>query len=411
MPEGYLFSEGSTLDLARQLPVLAMNELKAMPESVFLSVPMEDVISELVAKFRPDLPTVDEDSVWIDEEERTYQPRGRDRYDIFSDSYGDPEPQRFHVVMYHLPFRGNRDLFRFQPSRASYPGPQAAIMANDLVISLPTAGKSGDQLNAEFGAVVRSIKEHLATAASDLQHVASQIEQPARQFFEARKAELLKGKGLAASLGFPMKRRPDAPTTFIAPQIRRKVVPVRTETVAPFKPEPELDEKEYAHILSVIENMTKVMERSPHTFHDMGEEDIRQHYLVQLNGQYEGQATGETFNHEGKTDILIRSEGRNVFIAECKFWHGEKVFTETVDQLLRYLSWRDTKAALIIFNRNKGLSGVIETANKAIEAHAQYKRGPVVEGDTRFRYVLANPGDVSREIIVTLMFFDVPTAP
>lgn len=241
--------------------------------------------------------------------------------------------------------------------------------------------------------------------------MAAQIDQPARQFFEKRKAELLKDKGLAASLGFPMKRRQDAPKTFIAPEVRRKVVTVRPETVAPFKPEPALDEKEYAHILKIIEGMTTVMERSPHTFYGMGEEDIRQHYLVQLNGQYEGQATGETFNHEGKTDILIRSDGRNIFIAECKFWRGEKVLEETVDQLLSYLSWRDTKAALIIFNRNKGLSAVIETAKNAMKAHPQYKRGPEVEGDTRFRYVLANPDDPNREIIVTLMIFDIPAAP
>jgi len=94
---------------------------------------------------------------------------------------------------------------------------------------------------------------------------------------------------------------------------------------------------EYQHILNVMDNMTKVMERSPHTFETMQEEDIRQHFLVQLNGQYEGQATGETFNFQGKTDILIRSEGRNIFIAECKFWKGPKGFSETVDQLLSYL--------------------------------------------------------------------------
>src|SRR5260370_4966399 len=55
----------------------------------------------------------------------------------------------------------------------------------------------------------------------------------------------------------------------------------------------------------------------------MGEEDLRTHFLVQLNGVYEGQATGETFNFEGKTDILIRADGGNIFIAERKFWSGE----------------------------------------------------------------------------------------
>ncbi|MER9140302.1 hypothetical protein NKI20_29315 [Mesorhizobium sp. M0830] len=251
----------------------------------------------------------------------------------------------------------------------------------------------------------------METAKADLTHVDSQIEKPARAYFEKRREELLRSKGLVASLGFPMKKRPDAPRTFLAPEVRRKVVPVRPPTTAPFKPEPALDEKEYANILNIMENMTKVMERSPHTFVNMGEEDIRQHYLVQLNSQYEGQASGETFNYEGKTDILIRSEGRNIFIAECKFWHGGKGFAETVDQLLSYLSWRDTKTAVVIFNRNKNLSGVIETAKATMKAHPQYKRGPTVEGETRFRYVLGNPGDPNREVIVTLMLFDIPTGP
>ena len=55
--------------------------------------------------------------------------------------------------------------------------------------------------------------------------------------------------------------------------------------------------------------MVAVMEWSPRAFVGMGEEDLRQHFLVQLNGAYEGQATGETFNFEGKTDILRARAG------------------------------------------------------------------------------------------------------
>jgi hypothetical protein len=78
----------------------------------------------------------------------------------------------------------------------------------------------------------------------------------------------------------------------------------------------------------------------------MGKEDLRSHFLVQLNGAFHGQATGETFNFQGKTDILIRVDGKNIFIAECKFWKGEKSFPATLDQLLSHLSWRDTKTAV-----------------------------------------------------------------
>jgi len=82
--------------------------------------------------------------------------------------------------------------------------------------------------------------------------------------------------------------------------------------------------EEYENILEIIRNMVQVMERSPKAFEKMGEEDLRTHFLVQLNSQYEGGATGETFNFQGKTDILIRSNGGNVFISECKFWGGAR---------------------------------------------------------------------------------------
>lgn len=76
-----------------------------------------------------------------------------------------------------------------------------------------------------------------------------------------------------------------------------------------------------------MQDMTLVMERSPDAFKTMNEEALRQHFLVQLNAQFEGKATGQTFNMAGKTDILLREGERNVFIAECKFWKGPKALS------------------------------------------------------------------------------------
>jgi hypothetical protein len=42
--------------------------------------------------------------------------------------------------------------------------------------------------------------------------------------------------------------------------------------------------------------------------------------------------------------------------------------------------------------------------------HSHYKRGPTDESETRFRYVFGNPSDHHREIILTVMVFDVPSA-
>jgi len=76
--------------------------------------------------------------------------------------------------------------------------------------------------------------------------------------------------------------------------------------------------------------------------------------------------------------------------------------------LLGYLNWRDTKACLMVFNRNKNLSTMIAALQEAAVEHPHYKRGPSQEAPGRLRYVFGSPDDPNREIIVTVMIFDVP---
>ncbi len=201
------------------------------------------------------------------------------------------------------------------------------------------------------------------------------------------------------------------PVTYAVPVKRRVPSIERPKANEAFKPEPALSSQDYDEILRIMNNMVQVMELSPHAFHEMGEEDLRSHFLVQLNGVFAGQATGETFNFQGKTDILIRVEGRNVFVGECKFWKGEKAFLATIDQLLSYLSWRDTKAALVIFNRNADFTAVLDKIAEAAPKHPQFKRDLGKTGETGFRYVFAQPNDASRETTLTVLAFDIPSAP
>jgi hypothetical protein len=230
----------------------------------------------------------------------------------------------------------------------------------------------------------------------------------ARQLIEARKERLLSAKKMAASLSFPLKPR-DGAQSFYVPTVRKKIgTREQPKASEPFKPEPALDERQYQDILSAIDGMARTMERSASAFVDMDEETLRTQFLVPLNGMFEGAATGETFNAAGKTDILIREGDRNVFIAECKFWHGAKSITEAIDQLLSYLTWRDTKAALIVFNRNTNFSAVLKTLRETVDAHPHKKRGPKDESETRFRYVFSKPDDAAREITITVLAFDVP---
>jgi hypothetical protein len=141
----------------------------------------------------------------------------------------------------------------------------------------------------------------------------------------------------------------------------------------------------------------------------MEEENLRDQFLVPLNSHYEGQATGETFNSAGKTDILIRDGDRCVFIAECKIWRGQKSLSDAIDQLLGYATWRDTKTAILIFNRNKNLGEVLDKIPGILRSHSNSKRELPYQSETGFRYVLAHKDDPNREITLTVLVFDVPS--
>ena len=146
----------------------------------------------------------------------------------------------------------------------------------------------------------------------------------------------------------------------------------------------------------------------PSTYRDKSEEDIRDHFLLFLEPNFEGSATGETFNKSGKTDILLRHEGKNIFIAECKFWRGKSSFLSTIDQLLGYLTWRDSKAAIILFVENKEFSSVLTTIKETTPNHPNYLREVGNTEETWFNLILHLEGDREREVKLAILVFHFP---
>jgi hypothetical protein len=255
-----------------------------------------------------------------------------------------------------------------------------------------------------------AMKKNVASIKSEIENHNHRLADAIRPRLELRKAKLLRDKGMVEALGFPIRPKAGAQATYAAPiQRKRLVFQAPKVSAESFVPEPRLELAEYDHILNTVANMALVFERSPIEFVKMREETLRTHILVQLNAQYEGRATGETFNGEGKTDILIRENGKNIFIAECKFWKGGESFTATIDQLLNYTTWRDAKTAIVIFNRNKNTSAVNQQIPDLAKVHPQFKSAdtkPQPEG--RFRFTFRQKNDGNRQFLLTVMVFDVP---
>jgi hypothetical protein len=284
------------------------------------------------------------------------------------------------------------------------------VEGNELRVEFQTTDQDGERAQGRFDQSIREIGSVLETVRENVALFNETFIREVRQRIEQRREKLLKDQSMAASIKYPMRKREGMPATYSVPVVRKKLsIGLPPASTQPFKPEPELEMKTYEEILGTISNMAVAIERSPKTFVGMKEEELRTFFLVTLNGQYEGAATGETFNAAGKTDILIRFEGRNVFIAECKFWAGPEGLLATIDQLLGYASWRDTKTAILLFNRNKNLTAVLEKIPETVAAHPNFKR-PVDDysNETGFRFKLGQRDDPAKEITTTVLVFDVP---
>jgi hypothetical protein len=115
-----------------------------------------------------------------------------------------------------------------------------------------------------------------------------------------------------------------------------------------------------------------------------------------INAHFEGDAAGEVFNGDGKTDILIRAGNRNIFIGECKVWDGPGAMDEALGQIFSYLVWRDTKAAILLFIRNKDVTAVINKAVDKIETHPNFKRRRTAHTDEQLDFVMHAQDDAAR---------------
>lgn len=400
-----LFTKYDVDGTLRNQPESIQKEVDGLDEDYLLTVSEADLIAALAHKFQWNPPQLQEPQIASHREvelQRTISDYGR----------RSSHTVRVNEIIVHIPYSGDKDMFRMRPPQFNFNPPQANVRSDCLEIVLEVEKTDGAKIRQTIEKFVRDLRYHLdqidRCAAENNAALPYLIEQQ----IQARKKRILERRSLVASIGLPLAHRDGAAKTYAIPSVRRSPeVRMPQASHKPFVPEPALAESEYENILTIMRHMVRVMENSPHAFSTMKEEDLRQHFLVQLNGQYQGQATGETFNYEGKTDILIREKERNVFIGECKFWKGPESLTKTIDQCLGYLHWRDTKAAIVMFNRNKDFTNVLAQIEPTAKAHLGFKRLVRRPGETEWRFIFANKDDPNREVHLAIMAFDIPKAP
>lgn len=390
------------------------NKIKSENDNYILNVNEDDYIAHLVSEFTLEAPKIYIEGVSASTLERMIPVEQHPNIGFIF--YDETKSFNRQVIVVHLPFTGDISLLEFVPNPRilwTHPINYSVLPDNEAEISFEVINFTNDS-----EAVKRETDQIINNLSTQISHISNQIRGHNENLqnevsirLKERKNDLLKKSEFLTQLGIPIRKKDNFPETFSipSPKIPKKIISKPVASSSSPNPDPTLDLTIYNEILQIIHDFGKAIERLPSTYKGKSEEDLRDHILMQLEPRFEGSATGETFNKAGKTDILLRHNNTNAFVAECKFWGGDKLYLETIDQILSYLTWRDSKSAIILFVKNKDFSAIIDKVKNTTSTHKNYLEaiGEKDEG-TWLKYKINLNGDLGREIYLTVLLFHFP---
>ena len=405
-----IFNEQSLRDYLEARFKKLETQVQAEADNYILNVNETEYVEHLEARFLVDNLELDFDGISISTDRKEipaeHFPGGGFTWNV---ERGKRYPKD--IIRYHIPYSGDQELLTCRPSTSLLSEVSVSVTGQEIYFDIVDFDGNAESIKQRAASNQNHIHQQWARVKDEVAAFNKGLKSRAARVFQTRKEHLLKRNGLMASLGVPIKKRENLPQTFAVPTpATRKKISVTKPAVTEkgYRPEPTLEDATYHQILDYLHGWGKQLERMPSTYSGKSEEDLRDMFLAFIEPHFEGTATGETFNKGGKTDILLRFEGSNVFVAECKRWRGQQSYLDAISQLLGYLTWRDSKAAMMMFVSNKDISSVVQTVEQTTSEHANYLGFVRKQEESWLNYRFHLDGDPNREVKLAVLLFHYP---
>lgn len=401
-----IFYEEELSDYLKKRMQMVVSSINHEDDAYILNVNEEDYIKYKVSEVEIGTFEIHVDDIYASSSEKMIPA------EYFPNTFSVRQGQSYkkNVIKFHIPYSGDSKLLRCTPSSRIMWSMDVEITGKEFCFEIINFSDNANAIVKEKDSNIDGIMKQCSNLKVEINQFNENLEDTIRNAFKLRKDRILANSGILASLGVPIKKI-SAPKTFAVPDVNKKkkvIVSKPDVKQIGYTPEPSLDESVYQEILKLVHDVGKEFERLPSLYADKEEEHLRDHFLMMLEPNFEGSATGETFNKKGKTDILLRYQGSNIFIGECKFWRGKKSLLKTIDQLLGYLTWRDSKVAIIMFVPNKDFSTVLATMRESINEHSNFLRIVSDKETTWLNCEFHLNDDRNRIVKVAIMLYHTP---
>jgi hypothetical protein len=307
-------------------------------------------------------------------------------------------------------YSGSSKIFEIRPSHWVMTTVPIFVRENPSLVSfkLITQKLDAQDFHTRKAQLKLSAFANLENANNDAAQWNNQLPGIIASIFSAQKASFERENNFYKEINLKVSSNKN--NIFATPTIQKKTIVQPTVSKnTKFSPEPTMQMETYQDVIAMIYSSGKSMEKKPSLYSGKNEEAIRDQFLFVLESRYDGTAAaGEAFNKDGKTDIILKytKDNSNLFIAECKIWKGSSEFHKAISQLFdKYLTWRDSKVAVMMFVQNNDFTSVLKTIKTEAPKHKNYVKDNGNHGESSFSYIFNLPQDNEKEVYLEVMAF------
>jgi hypothetical protein len=401
-----IFSEVESYTARNQFENNIKKKIENETKEYILGVDEDEYKKFLIKDYSVEPLTVYKESETIDQplikKEKVASYPGQYNYDQYE--------QEVYYFTIHYTFSGSSILFKIRPS--TWTMRSYEIMLNESAKTISFSFKIYEQNPDKFKIEKDNAFRDAFTNLENVNKFANEwnvsVNGIVNRAFNETKNKYLKENDFFTAINISTNKNTES--IFSVPTVKKVDIPQpKVNKNKEFASVPTMSQTMYGDILKVIYDSGKSMEKKPALYLNKDEEGLRDQFLFVLETRYESiTATGETFNKKGKTDIILKYSGdnSNVFVAECKFWKGPSEFHKAINQLFdRYLTWRDSKVALIFFVNNKDFTNVLDSVKLESTKHEYFSKKNGENGESSFSYLYKLPNDEEKSVYLEIMLF------
>lgn len=181
-------------------------DVNAIPKEDFLEISTENLIEQLSTQNRITPLALDMDGIYREPTEECKIDVSQDR-----SRYIPNRNKPFYIdgikITIKIPFSGEKELFKFRPSRWQTGGiMKFTIESNELCRTYKLSSDANhEEISSQFGKEIKNVENHLEYQAADIQKYNEALEGIVRQAIKAKQEKIQKQNSISDNIGIPLK--------------------------------------------------------------------------------------------------------------------------------------------------------------------------------------------------------------